>query len=127
MIKKLLLITLLVSSLFAEIEWMKYDDAMIKAKKENKIVMVMLSKKGCGACDFMENIVLEDEKVISEFTNGFIGVHIDVQEDLIPNGLDYIGTPTFHFINAKGTKIDTIIGGKKVENFIKKLKEVKAQ
>ena len=127
MIKKLLLITLLASSLFAEIEWMKYSDAMIKAKKENKIVMVMFSQVGCGACDFMENIVLEDEKVISEFTKDFIGVHIDIHKDSIPSGLDYFGTPTFHFINADGKKIDRIDGGKKVESFIKKLKEVKAQ
>ncbi len=124
--KIVLLATLLVSSLFAEIEWMQYDDAMIKAKKENKIVMVMLSKKGCRACDLMEDIVLEDEKVISEFTNGFIGVHIDIHKDSIPSDLDYFGTPTFHFINADGKKIDRIDGGKKVENFIKKLKEVKA-
>lgn len=124
--KIVLLATLLVSSLFAEIEWMAYSDAMIKAKKENKIVMVMLSKKGCGACDFMENIVLEDEKVLSEFTNGFIGVHIDIHEDSIPKDLDYFGTPTFHFINADGKKIDRIDGGKKVESFIKKLKEIKA-
>jgi len=126
--KKLLLIAaLLVSSLAADIAWMKYSDAMQMAKKEKKIVMVMLSQEGCGACYFMKEQVFKDAKVSSEFANGFLGVYIDIHDDLVPSGLDYIGTPTFHFLNADGIKIDRIDGGKKAEKFIEKLQEVRAK
>lgn len=120
------IVTLLATSLFAQIEWMKLKDATLKAKAENKIVMVMLSKEGCPACEFMDDRVLKDEKVLSEMGDKFIGVHLDINDDLVPANLDFIGTPTFHFINANGRKIDRLDGGANVKDFTEKIKEVKA-
>lgn len=122
--KVLLLITILVSSLFAEIEWMKYDDALEKSKKENKIVMIMLSREGCPACDYMKDIVFENDDVLDEFNKDFIGVHLDIHEDYIPEEFSYIGTPTFHFINKHERKLDRIDGGVNSKDFTTKMREV---
>ncbi len=127
MIKIALIATLLATSLFAQIEWMKFSEAKTKAKEEQKIIMVMLSKEGCPACEFMDDRVLRDAKVLEEMGDKFIGVHIDVNDDLIPEGLDFIGTPTFHFLGANGRKIDRLDGGANVKNFTEKIKEVKAK
>lgn len=124
--KIFLIISILVTSLFAEIEWMKYDDAIAKAKKENKLVMIMLSREGCPACEYMKDIVFEDENVLSEFNKDFIGVHLDINEDYVPEEFTYIGTPTFHFLNKFERKIDRIDGGKNVKDFTIKMREVKA-
>ena len=124
--KTVLILALLFSSLFAEIEWMGYDAALQKAGKENKIVMVMLSKEGCPACEYMMDIVFEDDNVIEEFNRDFIGVHLDIHEDYIPDEFTYIGTPTFHFVNKHGRKIGRIDGGVNVRDFTATMREVKA-
>ncbi|MBU0720643.1 thioredoxin family protein [bacterium] len=126
MSKIILIASLLVSSLFAEIHWMKYDDAIEKAKKENKIVMVMLSREDCPTCEYMDDIVFEDDNVVNEFNKDFLGVHLDIHNDFIPEGLTYIGTPTFHFLNKSERRLDRIDGGANARDFRDKLKEVKA-
>jgi thioredoxin-related protein len=125
--KKLLLLTaLLATSLFADMEWIKFSDAKIKAKKENKIIMVMLTKEGCPACEYMEDIVFDNEKLLSEFNKKFIAVHLDIHNDYVPADLTYIGTPTFHFINANARKVDRIDGAVNVKDFMNKLTEIES-
>lgn len=124
--KIFLILSILATSLFAEIEWMKYDDAMKKANEENKFVMIMLSREGCPACEYMKDIVFEDDNVIIEFDLDFIGVHLDIHNDYIPEEFGYIGTPTFHFLNKHERKIDRIDGGVNVRDFTTKMREVKS-
>lgn len=124
--KIVLFISLLSVSLFAEMEWVKYDAALEQAKKDNKIIMIMLSKEGCPACEYMKDIVFENDDVMDEFNINFIGVHLDVNEDYIPERYGYIGTPTFHFINKNETKIDRIDGGVNSRDFMLKMREILA-
>jgi len=125
--KKLLLTAiLLVGSLFAEVTWVNYDDALKMAKKENKIVLVMLSREGCPACEYMDDIVFENDAVIDAMNKDFIGVHLDIHQDFVPDGLTYIGTPTFYFLNKHERKLERIDGGINAKKFADKLKEVKA-
>ncbi|EDZ62189.1 putative thioredoxin [Sulfurimonas gotlandica GD1] len=125
--KIILIISLLISSLFAEIKWVEYDDALELAKKENKIIMVMLSRENCVACEYMEDIVFDDDVVLKELYKDFIPVHIDIYKGFIPNDdLTYMGTPTFHFLNKHEKKIGRIDGGVNKKDFSDKLKEVKA-
>lgn len=125
--KKILITSaILVSSLFAEIEWLKYDDAFAKAKAENKTVMIMLSKEGCPACEYMKDVVFENDDVLDEFNKDYIGVHLDIHNDYVSDELSYIGTPTFHFLNKSGRKLDRIDGGANSKEFMEKMREVKA-
>ena len=126
MLKVVLIAGMLISSLFAEISWKKYDEAMEVAKKENKIVMVMISREGCPACEYMKDIVFENDNVLEEFNKDFIGVHLDIHEDYIPDEFAYIGTPTFHFLNKFERKIERIDGGVNAKDFTIKMKEAKA-
>lgn len=126
MIKGFLVASLLVSCAFADIKWAKsYDAALASAKKEKKNVMVMLSREGCPACDYMDNIVFEDTDVEDVINKGFIPVHIDIKKDKIPSGLDFIGTPTFHFISPTGKKVERIDGAVKSLKLIEVLNTIK--
>lgn len=126
MIKGFLVASLLVSCAFADIKWAKsYDTALASAKKEKKNVMVMLSREGCPACDYMDNIVFEDTDVEDVINKGFIPVHIDIKKDKIPFGLDFIGTPTFHFISPTGKKVERIDGAVKSLKLIEVLNTIK--
>ena len=117
--KIVLLLSLLASVAFAELKWAtSYDAALAQAKKEKKKVMVMLSKEDCPACEYMNDVVFEENTVIQEVHKNFVPVHIDIHKDFIPEGLGYIGTPTFHFLDAKGKKIGRHDGGENVPTFM---------
>lgn len=122
--KIIVLIALFATSLFADLDWVKYSEAMKIAKAENKIVMVMLSKKGCPACEYMKDIVFENDKVMEAFKKKFVAVYVDIHDDNIPNSLTYIGTPTFHFLNKYEIKMDRIDGGVNAKDFLDKLTEI---
>lgn len=126
MSKVLLALSLIASCALAEIKWApSYDAALVSAKQEKKNVMVMLSKEGCPACDYMENVVFEERAIEDAITKGFIPVHIDVHTDKVPSGLGFIGTPTFHFLNASGEKLKRHDGGANIPTFMGILNSVK--
>lgn len=117
--KIILALTLLASLASAELKWASsYDAALTQAKKEKKKVMVMLSRENCPACEYMSDIVFEENAVINEVHKNFIPVHIDIHNDFIPEGLGYMGTPTFHFLDANGKKIGRYDGAANIPSFI---------
>jgi thioredoxin-related protein len=119
MSKLLLTLSLLVSCVFAEIKWApSYEMALAQAAKEKKKVMVMLSREGCPACEYMEEIVFEEKAVVTEVHKNFVPVYLNIHKDRIPEGLGYIGTPTFHFLDSKGKKIGRHDGGENVPTFL---------
>lgn len=124
--KIVLALSLIASCALAEIKWApSYDAALAQAKKEKKNVMVMLSKEGCPACEYMNDIVFEESAVENEINKKFVPVHLDIHNDFIPEGLGYIGTPTFHFLNAKGEKLKRHDGGANIPTFLGILNSVK--
>ena len=127
-LKKIFLtLTLLSTLLFSgEIKWVDYDDAIEMAEKNNKIVMVMLSREGCMGCEYMEDVVFKNDRVLKMLTKDFIPVHVDIQQDFVPDGMSYIGTPTFHFVDKNEKIIDTLVGGKNAKDFMEKLNTLKA-
>lgn len=117
--KLFLALSLLASCAFAELKWApSYDAALVQAAKEKKTVMVMLSREECPACEYMEDIVFEERAVANEIHKNFVPVHLDIHKDFIPEGLGYIGTPTFHFLNASGKKIGRHDGGANIPTFL---------
>lgn len=125
--KKILLgVALVASSLFADIHWASsYDAALSQAQKEKKNVMVMLSKEGCPACEYMMDVVFEERAVQDAINISFVPVHLDVHHDPIPASLGYMGTPTFHFLNSKGEKLIRKDGGANIPTFMGILNSVK--
>lgn len=125
--RKIVLSLLLIGSCaFAEIKWASsYDAALAQAKKEKKNVMVMLSKEDCPACEYMENTVFEEKVVVDTIEKSFVPVHIDIHNDFVPEGLGYIGTPTFYFLDAKGKKIGRYDGAANIPTFMGILRGIK--
>jgi len=124
--KKIFLITiLLVSSLLADLNWIKdLDDAYDKAEDEKKIVMVILSQQGCPACKYMNNVVLKDKEVVQEFNKNFLGVHLDIHHDAVPLELEHFVTPTVYFLTADEEILFRIDGYKNAKEFLDELDTV---
>lgn len=122
--KRLLLtLFLLLNSLYA-MEWMSYDEAITKAKQEDKVVMVMLGRTTCGVCNYMKKVVFHDKKVIKKLDAKFISVYVELDFDDIPNGFTYVGTPTFYFVDKNQKVLSRFDGGKTVPSFLTALSEV---
>lgn len=126
MIKGLLALSLIVTCSFAQIKWAtSYDAALVSAKKEKKNVMVMLSREGCPACDYMDNIVFEDTDVEDAINKALIPVRIDIHKGKVPSGLGFIGTPTFHIVSSSGKKLKRMDGAVKTLELIEIINSIK--
>lgn len=120
--------TLLSSALFAELDWASsYDAALEQAEKEKKLLMVMLTKENCDACWYMENVVFENDDVVYEVETDFVPLQLDIHNNFIPDGMGYIGTPTFHFVRADGKKIERLDGAANAKDFTDFIRKVKQQ
>lgn len=110
--------------LFGEPNWAgSYDQAFARAQKEHKGVMIMLSKKNCDACWYMENIVFDDDALVSRLEKNFIPLQLDVHDDNVL-GLTYIGTPTFYFKTNGGRTIKRLEGASNIREFTETLAEI---
>jgi thioredoxin-related protein len=117
--KAMVTLALIVSCGYAQINWApSYAAALTQAGKEKKNAMVMLSKEGCPACEYMEDVVFEEKAVEDAINKNFVPVHLDIHKDKIPSELGYIGTPTFHFVNSKGEKLKRHDGAANIPAFM---------
>lgn len=126
MTKLILALLILSMCAFAQPAWThSYEEAKIQALEVNKSIMVMLSKEGCDACWYMENIVFEDKVMKSLVMDNFIPVYLDINEDEIPEQFIFIGTPTFYFTRANGEKLGhRLNGASNVKDFTAKINEI---
>ncbi len=131
MFKKLILIAVLASALFAaQIEWAaNYKSAVEKAKKENKPIILMLSQPGCPACIQMKEVVFKkDELLINEINTNFVAVDVNILKDDWNKKFRAYATPTFYFLDKNENKIGRqFVGGADGAEFLKILKEIQKQ
>ncbi len=102
-----------------------YQNALYKAKQENKLVMVMMSYHGCPVCDYMKDIVFERPNVLDYLNKHFLVVIKDIEKDYYPQRFSAIDSPTFFFIDPM-TLHDLIpkkTGGFRPEQFLSILHE----
>lgn len=122
--KIVLLLTLGATLLFAGLDWIEdYDKGLEAAGKEGKWVMVMLTREGCPACNYMKEIVFDDDDVIDALNRHYVPVMLDINTHLL-HGLGYIGTPTFYFLEANGRRIERHDGGLNQKEFMDLLRQV---
>ena len=122
--KKILFTLLLLLGSLHAFEWMNYEEALIKAKEENKVVIVMLGRDSCGVCTYMKKVVFKDKNVIKKLDSKFIGVYVELDFDDVPEGMTFIGTPTFYFLDKNANTLLKFNGGKTTPSFLKALAEV---
>ena len=102
-----------------------YEAGLQQTKESNKIMILMFSQHGCKMCQYMHDVVFEDEEVVAYINAHYIPVELDIYKDELPKRMKAYGTPTFYFVDAKGKKISKVIGGAKAPVFLQKLQEIK--
>ena len=96
--------------------------ALQKAKSQHKEVMMMYSATYCPECNYMKEVVFKNREVAAYIQKHFIVLSLDIQKDKLPDGFDFIGIPTFFFIDENATEKNRIVGGDKADKFLKSLK-----
>ncbi len=100
------------------ITWLPYDQAMAKAKKENKHVIVNFTTSWCGWCKKMKSTTYSDPTVVKVIGSQFVAAKVDGDSynvlkltagDITEKGLTVQygvrGYPTTWFLEPDGNKI----------------------
>jgi thioredoxin-related protein len=96
-----------------------YEDALKKAKKENKIVLVEGYITSCRGCIKMDREVFVEDEVKKALDKDFVLVKQNVLAKKLPLGLESLGTPAFYFFTNDGKHlIDGLQGTGDVEEFL---------
>lgn len=130
MLKKIILMLALVSAVFAaQVEWApNYKTAIEKAKKENKLIFLMLSQPGCPSCIQMKELFKKDELLANEINTNFVAVEVNILKDEWNKKFRAYATPTFYFLDKNENKIGRqFVGGADGGEFLKQLKDIQKQ
>lgn len=105
--KKIVLWLILSISVFAvEIVWnSSYEEALTKAKKESKPLMVVITSEQCRWCRKLESTTLQDEEIISRVNAKFQAVNVTKDKSVYPKSLTAKMVPMSYFIDPANGKV----------------------
>ncbi|MBT5935392.1 DUF255 domain-containing protein [Sulfurimonas sp.] len=117
--KKLLLLLALLTSLFSvELGWMDdYKQALVDAKKENKLIYLLITSSTCSWCQMFKDITLQDKKLIQRLEKEFITVQLVRDFDKIPEGFESSPVPRHYFTDSDGVMLYNSLGYRDEETF----------
>ena len=102
-----------------------FEEALVMAKKENKLIFLDCYTTWCGPCKWLENNTFREEKVGEYFNNNFINIKIDMEKGEgkeLNNRFAVSAYPTMLLINQHGELQKRLMGsmnGTKLLNQIK--------
>lgn len=102
------------------------EEALEKAKAENKKVFLDCYTTWCGPCKTMDKYVFPLEVVGKYFNNTFVNVKFDMETPRALNVKRYpiSGYPTYLILNPDGTVYHKMVGGRTEFEFIDEVKGV---
>lgn len=107
-------------------EILSFDEALAKARAENKLLFVDCYTTWCGPCKLMSEKVFSQKKVSEFFNPRFVSVKFDMEKEegkKFARNYNVASYPTFFLIRADGTLQHKISGAYEVDEFIRLVKE----
>jgi len=117
----LALLFLVIGFSIAQIKWFSLKEGLKKAKEERKMIVIYITSKHCQYCREMENTTFKNQKVQEYLNKNFIPIKVEKSSSdgwTVRKKYGYVGTPTFHFLEANGKKIKTLFGAWTPEEFL---------
>ena len=119
------------------LNWLPYNEGLLKAEQENKHILVHFYTDGCSWCDKMEKEVFTNEEVKQIIQDKFIAIKIhgksnnmvtengeEITEQKLATLFQVTGYPTTWFLEKKGEKIAPMPGYAPAEQFVTVLKYI---
>ena len=106
---------------------LKFDDALVQAKKEGKMLFLDCYTSWCGPCKMMSEQVFPLKVVGDYFKKHFVALKIDMEKGEGPALQKRLGVeafPTMFVFDGDGKELLKLRGARDVETFLKELKEV---
>ena len=101
------------------------SEALAKAKKENKLVMVIGSTTWCGPCKHLTNVVLQEPGSAEYFGPRFVvkKYYLDKDDpDNIADRFEVVAYPTIIFLDSDGNEVIRSLGScPRLNDFITKI------
>jgi len=122
------MIFLLCTSLFGgKLEWThSYKEAQKRAINENKVILLLITTKGCRWCRKLENTTLQDDEVTASIGADFIPLHLTRDIDDYPTGLKAKMVPASFFLYHDGKQVMRSVAGYwPAEDYLSILDDVK--
>jgi len=98
-----------------------WEEALVKATDEEKLIFVDAYTTWCGPCKRMAKTVFTNDKVGEFYNANFICMKIDMEKaDGITFQRSYpvSAYPTLYYIDGKGKAVHKVKGGRQAEDFI---------
>lgn len=110
--KTLALFAFLAANLLAgDIAWNDtYEQALAKAKKESKPLMVLITSEQCRWCRKFEATTLQDDEIVTKVNTQFVPVHVTRDKSIYPKNLTAKMVPMSYFLDGEGKVIYSIPG-----------------
>jgi len=106
-----------------------FKAALEKAKKEKKYLFVDVYTTWCPPCKYMSDKVFTQKSVGDYFNATFVNVKIDAERGEGPAIIRRYrveGFPTFLLLDGDGNLVGKMVGGSPADDFIEKMKGLKA-
>ena len=122
-----------------KVRWVSYDDAVVRARKEGKYIMVDFFAQWCKWCKKLDKTTYADPKVAQAINADFVPVKIDSEsQDKVTYEMRRItkaqfadnykvsSYPTIYFLDKDGKKADVLNGYLPPDSFLVYLQYIKS-
>lgn len=107
------------------ISWLSYEDALDRAKTENKKILIYFYTNRCPYCKVMETKTLSDQRVIDLLNDKFCCAKVNLDSKPAMRVMYPVsGVPTSWFLESSGKKIGGRPGFVPPEMFVETLQVV---
>ena len=100
-----------ITLLSATLDWSSdYKQALVDAKKENKLIYVFITSDDCKWCKKFVNTTLQNEMIKRRLKNEFITIHMSRDRVAIPSEFETAPVPRHYFTDAEGNVLYNSLG-----------------
>ena len=101
-----------------ELGWShEYKKGLKEAKKEHKLVYVLITSENCGWCRKFERTTLQNKEIKKRLQREFITIHLSREWDDVPSLFQTSPIPRHYFVDANGEILYSSLGYRNVEMF----------
>ena len=110
--KYVLIVALFVTSLWsADIHWPSdYKKALTQAKKEHKLVYILITSDSCQWCRKFEATTLQNADVKKRLFKDYVPIHLSRDQHVIPKQFETAPVPRHYFTDANGKILYSSLG-----------------